>query len=327
MTPRLRDSLACPVCGAMLVMRMSAKADKIEAYICGDCDSEYPVVRGIGRFTGARGNYAENFGAQWEFFRTVQIDRLAGHTLSEDRFVNDTGWTKEWMKGKLIFDAGCGAGRFSDVMAQFGAEVVACDLSSAVEACRATSLEPLNAAAERGNVTVLQADLTALPFKPGSFDAIHCAGVIQHTHDPEKVMRGLIRYLKPGGKLFYNFYESSAVSDWQLIKRILRNWTPGWSFERLYAFAQVLCAIFFVPSFLISKVPVLRAFNRFLPICSTHPPGVRLSEQYKLTLLDTIDWYGPVYEIRQNHEAVAVLLRDEGMREVFSDPGRAWGVR
>jgi len=325
MTPRVQQILACPDCASTLVA--NASQDGEETFVCAECVREYPVVRGIGRFAGTRNNYAENFGTQWQLFRTVQIDRLAGHALSESRFVNDTGWDQGWMRGKLILDAGCGAGRFTDVMAQFGADVVSCDLSSAVEACLTTSNEEKNAAPNRGRVTVLQADLTALPFKPESFDAIHCAGVIQHTHNPEKVMRAMIRYLKPGGRLFYNFYEESPASDWQLIKRALRLWTPHWRFERLYAFSQVLCAVFFLPSLIMSKIPVVRAFNRFLPICSVHPAGLSLSQQYRMTLLDTVDWYGPVYEIRQNHETVAAILRDEGLHDVKSDPGRAWGVR
>ncbi len=323
-TPRVEEILACPDCSASVTDDTLPEDDRL---ICEHCGREFPVIRHIPRFAGSHENYAQNFGTQWQTFRTVQIDRLAGHGLSRDRLLADTGWAPEWMRGKLILDAGCGAGRFADVMAECGADVVACDLSSAVEACRETSLDPTNAHPDRGAVTVIQADLTALPFKPESFDAIHCAGVIQHTHDPDLVMRSMVRYLKPGGRIFYNFYEASADSDWQLIKRLLRLWTPSWSFSRLYAFARALCAIFFLPSLLMAKVPMVRAFNRFLPICSVHPQGIPLGMQYRMTLLDTIDWYGPVYEIRQNHLRVAALLKAEGLKEVRSDPGRAWGVR
>lgn len=323
-TPRVLDILSCPDCGGSVEEHTLPEIDDL---VCSACGREFPVIRHIPRFAGTGKNYAENFGAQWRMFRTVQIDRRAGHKLSEKRFFADTGWDRAWMQGKLILDAGCGAGRFTDVMAECGADVVACDLSSAVEACRETALDPVNAGDARGNVTVLQADLLSLPFKENSFDAIHCAGVIQHTADPEGVMRALIRYLKPGGRLFYNFYEQSAGSDWQLIKRLLRLWTPSWPYSRLYAFSQVLCAIFFLPSLVMSKIPVLRAFNRFLPVCSVHPPRIPVRQQYVMTLLDTIDWYGPLYELRQNHEDVESLLKDEGLKDVDSDPGRAWGMR
>lgn len=323
-SPRVMELLACPDCEQRIAEHTKPESDDL---LCRGCGREFAVIRHIPRFAGTYENYAENFGAQWRMFRTVQIDRLAGHKLSESRFFTDTGWDRDWMRGKLILDAGCGAGRFTDVMAENGAEVVACDLSSAVEACRETVLDPNNAGHTRGSVTVMQANLLSLPFAPNSFDAIHCAGVIQHTPDPEAVMRTLIRYLKPGGRLFYNFYEESPASDWQLIKRLLRLWTPSWPYPRLYAFSQVLCAIFFLPSLVMAKIPFLRAFNRFLPVCSVHPPGIPLRQQYVMTLLDTIDWYGPLYELRQNHITVAELLRDEGLKDVRSDPGRAWGMR
>ncbi|MDP4795393.1 MAG: methyltransferase domain-containing protein [Rhodospirillales bacterium] len=327
MMDQVFDILACPHCQAALAYNEAENADAQRDLVCTACGRDYPIVRGIPRFIGQRENYAENFGTQWRTYRTVQIDRLSGHKLSETRFVNDTRWDKDWIKGKLILDAGCGAGRFSDVMAQFGANVVACDLSSAVEACRETAAETTGASIDRGTVSVMQADLTALPFKEGSFDAIHCAGVIQHTHDPELVMQALIKYLKPGGRVFYNFYEQSPYSDLQLIKRLLRLTTPSWPFGILQGFCQALCAVFFLPSVVMAKIPVVRAFNRYLPVCSVHPQGIPLAQQYKMTLLDTIDWYGPVYEQRQNHLEVAALLREQGLHDVESDAGRAWGRR
>lgn len=273
------------------------------------------------------GAYVDNFGAQWTAFRRVQIDRLSGHDLSRSRFLADTGWAPDWIRDKLILDAGCGAGRFSDVMAELGGNVVGCDLSDAVDACWENMNEDIADNAGRGDVSIVQADLCALPFAPKSFDAIHCAGVIQHTENPEAVMRRLVTYLKPGGKLFFNFYEQSTTTKLQIVKYFLRNWTTKWSYKRLYYFSQALCMIFFVPSFVLSKIPVLRSINRFWPICSTHPAGISVALQYQLTLLDTVDWYGPVYEQRQRHTDVAQLLADEGLIDVKSDDGRAWAAQ
>lgn len=321
MTPELLDRLICPSCDTRL--RLGDGAD--EKLLCDGCGKTYTVTRRIPRFVDAADNYAENFGVQWQRFRTVQIDRLAGHDLSATRFLNDTGWTPQWIAGKVILDAGCGAGRFTDVMAELGAKVIACDLSSAVEACRVTADDRVGISPSRGTVDVVQADLMRLPLAKTSFDAVHCAGVIQHTADPEAVMRALAAYVKPGGKLFFNFYEVDPLSRFQVFKYFMRRWTPHWPASRLHAFCAVLCRLFFLPSALMARLPVLRAFNRFLPICSTHPAGVPLRAQYTMTLLDTIDWYGPRFEQRQRHTEVAALLRTLGFEDVRSDPGRAWG--
>jgi SAM-dependent methyltransferase len=314
--------LRCPACKEEQPLTREG-----EALACPGCARRYPIVRGIPRFAGFDGNYAENFGVQWRTFRKTQIDRLAGHRLSTDRLFRDTRWPRESLKGLCVLDAGCGAGRFADVLAEAGARVVAADLSSAVEACAETAADPQDASPLRGDVQVVQADLLALPFRSGAFDAIHCAGVIQHTADPPAVMRALPALTKRGGRLFYNFYEIDPSSRFQAIKYLLRRWTPDWPVQRLHSFCRGLTRLFFPLSYVMSRIPVVRYFNRFLPICSTHPAGIPLKQQYEMTLLDTIDWYGPRYEIRQDHAAVAALLREIGCTEVESAPGRAWAIK
>lgn len=241
--------------------------------------------------------------------------------------LKDTHWSPEWMQGKIILDAGCGAGRFTDELAQRGARVVACDLSSAVDACKLTIDDPAGHNANRGEVEIVQANLLAMPFRKGVFDAVHCAGVIQHTPFPDRIVRTLPGHLKSGGRLFYNFYEIDPLTKFQVIKYLLRRWTPKWRMRTLVGFCRWLCRLFFVPSWVMSRIPGIRFFNRFLPICSMHPPGLPLTQQFNLTLLDTVDWYGPRYEIRQDHKKVAALLVEEGLSQVEAADGLVWAVK
>ena len=328
----LSDLLCCPVCRADLALSIqgdvSDDGDILSGTLrCTGCARAYPIENGIPRFVQPEQNYSENFGVQWRWFRTVQVDRLAGHTLSATRFLKDTGWTPDWLRGKVILDAGAGAGRFSDVMAQLGARVVACDLSSAVDACRMNEYEATGKSAERGEIETVQGSLLELPFRPGVFDAVHCAGVIQHLPDPEAAMRSMPALVKPGGSIFYNFYEIDPTSKGQVVKYLLRRVTPNWSMPTLLCFSKWLCRVFFLPSFVMSRIPKVRYLNRFLPICSTHPLNVPRRQQYELTLLDTVDWYGPKYEIRQDYRRVADILRSLELDEVRSAVGWASAVR
>jgi len=294
----------------------------INSLRCSLCSKIYVIGNDVLRFVEDADNYVENFGKQWLRFRETQIDRLAGHTLSADRFYRDTGWSPATLESKWVLDAGCGAGRFTDVIAQNGANVIAVDLSLAVDACQRNCVDIEQSG--RGAVQVIQGDILNLPFKQGQFDLVHCAGVIQHTPDPEKTILHIASQLKPGGQLFFNFYEKSLSAKLQLIKYFLRRFTPGWSISTLEAFCQMLCVIFFLPSWGMSKIPILRQVNRLLPICSVHPKGLSFTVQYQLTLLDTLDWYGPRYEYRQSHHEVAAALRDAGLIDVRSDQGRVW---
>ena len=45
------------------------------------------------------------------------------------------------------------------------------------------------------------ADITALPFEDGAFDAILCSHVLEHVEDDRAAMAELARVLRPGGWL------------------------------------------------------------------------------------------------------------------------------
>ena len=328
----LLDLLTCPHCtnDASLEIKptKSHENEIIEGTLsCTTCGQGFPITNSIPRFVRNDENYAENFGYQWNKFRATQIDRFGNHDLSGSRLLKDTRWPSEFIQDKVILDAGCGAGRFADELAQNGARVIACDLSGAVDACKKTVDNPEGYSSNRGDVTVIQANLLALPFKKNVFDAIHCAGVIQHTPDPAKIMRSLPTHLNTAGRLFYNFYEIDVSSKFQVIKYLLRRWTPKWKMKKLVTFCLWMCRVLFIPSWIMSRIPIIRFFNRFLPICSVHPQGIPLNQQFNMTLLDTIDWYGPKYEIRQDHRKVYYLLKDTGMVQVEAASGLAWAVK
>lgn len=328
----LVELLQCPNCrGAADLACHSDEAagDEIESgtLSCPSCGQSWPIVRGIPRFVSAAENYAQAFGWQWNRWRRLQVDRLSGHCLSERRFLADSRWSAEDVRGKLILDAGCGAGRFTDAAAELGARVVACDLSSAIDACRETCRDPSGSRAGRGEVAHIQANLLDLPLKAEVFDAVFCMGVIQHTPEPERVMRSLPRYLKPRGQLAYNFYEANPLRRLEVVKYGLRHVTPDWPEPRLLALCRVLVALFFPLTLVMSRIPVVRFFTRFIPISATHPPELTLAQQWEWTLLDTFDWLNPRYEICQNHREVAGLLRELGLDQVDSRPGLAWAVK
>src|SRR5262249_23888637 len=328
----LIDLLECPSCRGADPLKLEADERDGEeivsgGLVCPSCRQRHAVVRGIPRFVASKDNYAQAFGWQWNRWRTLQIDRLSHHHLSEKRFIADSRWDPAWIKGKLILDAGCGAGRFTDVAAQLGARVVACDLSSAIDACRANCAEPEGLSPIRGDVAHVQANLLDLPLRVGVFDAGFCMGVIQHTPDPAKVMRALPRLLNAGGRLAYNFYEQNVLRNFEVIKYALRRITPNWPEPRLLALCKAIVAVLFPVTFVMSRIPIVRVMMRFVPICATHNAELTMRQQYQWTLLDTFDWFNPRYEICQDHREVAKLLNEIGLSEVGSAPGLAWATK
>jgi uncharacterized protein YbaR (Trm112 family) len=128
--------LSCPRCdGSIALLSATEKTDnEIRTGIlgCRACSSDFPIQEFIPRFVPAE-NYAQSFGFQWNRHARTQLDRLSGIPLSRNRFFRVTEWP-ERLEGKMILEAGCGAGRFTQIALETGAEVYTFDYSTAVDA-------------------------------------------------------------------------------------------------------------------------------------------------------------------------------------------------
>ena len=128
--------MACPECrGEIAVQGIEEETDdRIKSGIlyCVKCAKTYPIKSYIPRFVPAD-NYADNFGFQWNRYAEAQYDSQLKLPMSESRFYLTTNWPKK-MDGSLILEAGCGAGRFTEIVLATGATVVSFDYSNAVEA-------------------------------------------------------------------------------------------------------------------------------------------------------------------------------------------------
>lgn len=322
----LLDLLACPSCPGevpfVLEVDWQFEDEIIDGHLrCPRCGGRHAIRDGVPRFVPPSSDYCGNFGFQWRRWKTIQIDRLSGHTLSTSRFLADSGWDGAWLKDKLILDCGCGAGRFADVAASFGARVVAVDLSQAVDACYQ------NTAFWQGRVQPIQASLFDLPLRRSAFDALYCMGVIQHTPDPAALMRALPAWLKPGGRLAYNFYEADFWPKLQPVKYALRLLTRHLPTGPVLALSEGLVSALFPLCRALAKVPKLRILNHAMPICTVTSAELTAEQQYTWTVLDTFDWYSPRYEIRQDHRKVAALLEGAGLEQVAARPGLATARR
>jgi len=95
--------------------------------------------------------------------------------------------------GQRILDIGCGDGALTERIAQAGADVLGVD----------TSEQMVDAARQRGlNARVV--DAYQLPFDH-EFDAVFSNAALHWMLDPQKVLAGVKRALKPGGRFVAEF--------------------------------------------------------------------------------------------------------------------------
>lgn len=300
-----RPEFVCPKCRGSLVVVTSS-----EALSCDACGSSFPLVRDIRRFVSSSG-YSESFGFQWNQFRCTQLDSHSGLPISHARLFDASGWNDR-LEGELILEAGSGAGRFTEVLAQTGARVCSFDLSSAVEANYSNN-------GHRANVEIVQASIFEIPFTPGTFDKVVCLGVLQHTPDPERAFDSLAKMVRPGGWLVIDVYARHlrALLSWKYILRpVTRRMDP----QRLFRIVSVVAPkLVPVSKFMRSIAGAPGA--RLVPILEYSHMGLPDDLNRSWAVLDTFDMFSPAFDSPRSIVEVQAWFAKAGFDEVTVKSG------
>lgn len=245
--------------------------------------------KGVYKFRKDDG-YAKNFAKQWKQFQTEQYDHINGTSLSRDRIADATKWNLEDMRGDLILEAGCGAGRFTRILAESGANVVSFDYSSAVEVSQHMN-------GSFGNVSFFQADILNMPFKDNLFDRVFCYGVLQHTPDPYKSLDALIKKLKPGGWISTDIYPRDFKLRPSKSKYFWRWLTTRMDQEKLMALLEWYIPRWFPYDTRIKKHPILRKYlGSIIPCWNYSHTNLPREDLIRWAVMDTFDALAPKYD-------------------------------
>jgi SAM-dependent methyltransferase len=215
-------------------------------------------------------------------------------------WINPVG--PEFVRGRMVLEAGCGKGRHTEVIHRAGAsQVVAVDIGEAVDI----------AFASVGNlpgVHIIQADIANMPLKP-VFDYAFSVGVLHHMSEPYDGFRSLVSKLNPRGAVSCWVY-GRENNDW--IVNIVNPIRTGITARMPAALLKVLSALITLPLFLYCKFlagPWRRWQERakFLP---------NVFYQDYLTYIGRFD-YTEVFNIVFDHlvAPVAFYLSQEQLRD------------
>jgi uncharacterized protein YbaR (Trm112 family)/ubiquinone/menaquinone biosynthesis C-methylase UbiE len=304
--------LCCPNCRSDLsLLKTIIKGDEIEEgeLHCQGCKNVYPIIRTIPRFVPVE-NYASNFGFEWNRFLKTQLDSHTGKPIARERFLIRTGCHPTELKGQMVLDVGCGAGRYAEIALSMGAKLVAVDYSSAVDAC----WQNLRS---YPNLNVVQADIYFLPFKPASFESVYSFGVLQHTPDVEKAFMSLPSQLIKGGKLYVDVYPKLFLNIiWP--KYLLRPFTKRIPADRLFPWVQSMVKILFPVSIAIGRLPYIGPKLRYvIPVANYEGVFPLTMEQLReWAVLDTFDMLSPRYDHPQSANMLRKWFEKTGIKNV-----------
>ena len=292
--------LSCTRCGsAFEVAGVTSSGGEIETgrLTCIHCGRTVPIRDFVPRFADPH-DYADAFTLEWSAFRTAHLDSFTGLSYLDRQFREFLDFQPEGLEGKLVLDAGCGLGRFTEVVLNYGGRVVAVDLSGAID----VAYRNLHS---RDNVHFVQADIFDLPFRPDTFDFVYSWGVLHHTPDPPAAFRKLTPLVRPGGKLMTMVY-ANYNKAYLAVTEFHRKFTTKLPKRLLLRLSYVA-----IPLYYIGKVPVLGPFiTRILLPVSVRPPT------HRWRVGNTFDLYSPEYAFTFDHVAVHQWYEEAGFEQI-----------
>ena len=277
-----------------------------------DSGIKHRIVNQIPRFVDKK-NYTSGFGIQWNHYRKTQLDSYTKLPISELRLKRGLG--KEIfsdLQGKSVLEAGCGAGRFTEVLLFNNADVMSVDMSDAVEANQLNFPQSVHH-------MIAQADICNLPFMAKQFDLVICIGVIQHTKYPEQTLKSLYEQLKPGGWLIVDHYAFSWSYETQIAKKVARFILKRISLERAFLISVYLVKVFLPLHKIGRRSRIWQAImRRVTPVVSYYNDIPQLSDelQKEWARLDTHDNLTDYYKHFTTKEKFSNSMKNVGLRDV-----------
>jgi len=284
---------------------------------CSNCVRKFTIERDIPRFVDFE-YYTHNFGLQWKRFASTQLDSANGMNRSARRFQKETNMNVADLEDLVVLDAGCGAGRFLELLKGDYSKKFGVDMSLAVEIAKENNPK----------VNIIQADISKLPFSDNYFDVVYSIGVIHHTSEPKSVLRELTRILRDGGILSLCFYENYRWYTKLYSKYLIRPITKRLPSRLLMRIIEISSYVWFPLTSLLFKLPLSigKMFQFIIPVANYVSEDYSSKKSRKEeAILDTFDMLAPKYDKPLSRREIFQWLNSFGVTfqllEVHSKKG------
>jgi SAM-dependent methyltransferase len=217
------------------------------------------------------------------------------------------------------FDAGCGSGRWSPLMARRVAHLHCIDAASAALVVARQRLATVP------NVTLHEASIDAMPLADNSMDFGYSLGVLHHLPDPVAGLAACVQKLKPGAPMLVYIYYAFDNR-------------PAW-FRALWQASDLLRrAVSPAPFWLKSLLAEIFAALIYFPLARGAALGEKLGAQvnnwplsayrwrsYYSMRTDSLDKFGTRLEHRMTKAEITAMMEHCGLTEIrFSNGVPYW---
>jgi len=258
------------------------------------------IKNNIPRFVDTA-KYADNFGFEWKTFKKTQLDSYTQDTHTKETFFRKTGWSIDnFSENDVILDVGCGAGRFIEVIAQTGAQVIGVDISTSVDAAYEN-------VGHYENVRIIQSDVFDLPFRQQTFTKIYSIGVLHHTPSTSHAFSQLPPLLKANGEIAIWVYRKIPFAPISFTHIVRWLWTNKMTYEQLMTFSQNLDKYWYpiVSMLKIGDVYPLRS----ILLASVYP-----NKEWRI--LNNFDAYSPKYNHQHTFNEVVSWFKKADLKNI-----------
>lgn len=301
---------------------------------CTKCDHNYPIINGVPRILSKpllmesvnkyHSSFLQRYGNEFEDLSGTslrpdkrKLKTLHAFSYQWTTFVKNFDYYRDLFLSfvhpflgpddfgdRIILDVGCGSGRPASVAASLGAEVVATDISEAVQTAQSLVRHyPM--------VHIIQSDVYSLPFRP-RFDFVYCVGVIQHLPDPDRALRSISKVISPGHRLVIWVY--GIREFWYRPIDWMRKLTVKLPFKVLHGISIGLAAIsevsLLIPYRVLSRIAVTKRLAEKIPgrIFAKFP--------FRENVLGWFDRLGAPVTQYFSKADVETMLQNAGFREI-----------
>jgi len=320
------EHFVCPSCHRSLSIESveDREGDRIKKgfLICSTGQHRFPVAGFMPRFASTD-DATSAFGFEWNKHPKTQFDSVNGMRLSEERFFRETNWARDLL-GQKILEVGSGAGRFTEIALNTGAQVFSVDASRAVDA-------NWNSNGHHPNLILCQASLYALPFPHNYFDKVFCFGVLQHTPDVAHAFASIAKFVRPRGELVVDVYNRNYWRNYHTPRYLIRPITKRISHDRLYRWISWwVPRLLPITTWLREHVPFIgRQLSALIPIMDYHGILPTKSEEIikQHSVLDTFDDLSPKYISPQRPDTVRQWFTNAGYENIEFDNDTVFAMR